>query len=96
MDHLLSRHPDTALLCLGSLFEALHQRAEREDAVLDGLAAQILEERPKTLIGLAVTAAAQKWLRRHLWVVEVDTLGPYDWAVRVVIDSAMRLDCTCP
>jgi hypothetical protein len=46
--------PELALLYLGSLFETLHDAPERDDAMLDALAGQILDERPKTLLGLAI------------------------------------------
>ena len=58
--------PDMALLFLGSLFETLHRAPERDDAKLDALAMHILDEGPKTLLGLVIRARAEKWLRRHL------------------------------
>jgi hypothetical protein len=46
----------------------LHAR-HRDDALLHGLARHItLDEHPKTLLGLAVAARAEKWLRRRLWM----------------------------
>jgi hypothetical protein len=81
--------PDLALLYLGFLFETLHDAPERDDAMLDALAGQILDERPKTLLGLAIKACVAKWLRRHLWMADFDSLSPSDQAARVVIDSAM-------
>jgi hypothetical protein len=79
---------------LGSLFEALQQAPERDAATLDALVGQImLDEGPKTLLGLAVTARAEKWLRRRLWMVDFDSLSPSDRAVRAVIESAMRIGC---
>jgi hypothetical protein len=87
--------PDMALLFLGSWFVTLHHAAERDDAMLDALATQIILDRgPKTLLGLAVTACAEKWLRRRLWMVDFESLPPSDQAVRLVTDSAMRIDCT--
>jgi hypothetical protein len=85
--------PDMALLYLGFLFETLHDAPKRDDVRLDALAAQILDEHPKptTLLGLATKARAAKRLRRHLWSADVDSLSPSDQAVRVVIDSAMRI-----
>jgi hypothetical protein len=83
--------PDMALLFLGSLFETLHQAPERDDAKLDALAMHILDEGPKTLLGLVIRARAEKWLRRHLWMLDFDSLSPSDQAARLVIDSAMRL-----
>jgi hypothetical protein len=84
--------PDMALLYLGSLLEALQQAPERDAATLDALVGQImLDEGPKTLLGLAVTARAEKWLRRRLWLVDFDSLSPSDRAVRAVIESAMRI-----
>jgi hypothetical protein len=83
-----------ALLFLGSWFVMLYHAAERDHATLDALATHItLDERPKTLLGLAVTACAAKWLRRRLWIVDFDSLAPSDQAVRVVTDSGMRMDC---
>jgi hypothetical protein len=82
---------DTALLFLGSWFEKLLHAPERDDATLDAVAAHIiLDERPKTLLGLVVTALAEKWLRRHLWMVDFDRLPPSDQGVRVVIDAVLR------
>ena len=84
--------PDMALLFLGSLFETLCHAAERDDATLDALAGHIiLDERPKTLLGLAITALAEKWLRRRLWTVAFDSLTPVEQGVRVVIDSAVTM-----
>ena len=65
--------PDLALLYLGHLFVGAWQHAERKDATLDALAGLILEERPKTLLGLAIWSCAEKWLRRHLWMVDFDS-----------------------
>ena len=87
---------DMALLCLGSLFEALHHTPEREVATLDALAELILEERPRTLFGLVIASRAEKWLRRHLWMVDFGSPSPSDQAARIVIDSALRLDCARP
>jgi hypothetical protein len=86
--------PDMALLFLGrSLLAMLHHAPERDDAMLDALATQItLDERPKTLLGLAIRACAEKWLRRRLWMVDFENLPPSDQAVRLVTDSAMRID----
>ena len=83
--------PDFVLLYLGSLFEALHDAPERDDPMLDALAGQILDELPKTLLGLIIKACAARWLRRNLWMVEFDSLAPSDQAARIVIDSAMRI-----
>jgi hypothetical protein len=88
--------PDMALLFLGSLFETLHQAPERDDAKLDALAMHILDEGPKTLLGLVIRARAEKWLRRHLWMLDFDSLSPSDQAARLVIDSAMRLGAPKP
>jgi hypothetical protein len=86
--------PDMALLFLGSLLATLHHAPERDDAMLDALATQIaLDQRPKTLFGLAIKACAEKWLRRRLWMVDFDSLPASDQAVRLVTDSAMRIDC---
>jgi hypothetical protein len=84
--------PDTALLVVGSLFETLHHSPERDDAKLDALAMHILDEGPKTLLGLVVKARAEKWLRRRLWMLAFDSLSPSDQGACVVIDSAMRID----
>ena len=84
--------PDMALLYLGSVFETLHHAPERDDAKLDALAAHIvLDERPKTLLGLAITARAEKWIRQRLWMVDFYSLSPSDRAIRIVIDSAVRV-----
>ena len=85
--------PDMALLLLGSFFEDLHHAPVRDDAKLDALAMQILDEGPKTLPGLVIRARAEKWLRRHLWTLAFDSLSPLEQGLRVVIDSAMRIDC---
>jgi hypothetical protein len=53
------------LLFLGSFFETLHGAPHRDNAMLDALAGHIiLDEHLKTLLGLAITARAEKWLRR--------------------------------
>jgi hypothetical protein len=83
--------PDLALLYLGFLFETLHDAPERDDAMLGALAGQIIDERPKTLLGLAIKALVAKWFCRHLWMADFDSLSPCDQAARVVIDSAMRV-----
>jgi hypothetical protein len=86
--------PDMALLFLGSLFVTLYYASDRGDAMLDALATQItLDQRPKTLFGLAITACAEKWLRRRLWMVDFGSLPPSDQAARLVTDGAMRIDC---
>ena len=85
---------DMALLFLGCWFEKLLHAPERDDATLDAMAGHIiLDERPKTLLGLVITALAEKWLRRRLWMVDFDRLPPSDQGVRVVIDAVLRL---CP
>jgi hypothetical protein len=84
--------PDTTLLFLGSFFEDLHHAPVRDDAKLDALAMLILDESPKTLLGLVIRARAENWLRRHLWALAYDSLSPLEQGVRVVIDSAMRID----
>jgi hypothetical protein len=89
-----SDDPDMALLFLGSWFEKLLDAPERDDATLDAVAAHIiLDKRPKTLLGLVITALAEKWLRRRLWMVDFDRLPPSDQGVRVVIDAVLR---SCP
>ena len=94
LSHPQPAEPDTALLFLGSFFEDLHHAPVRDDAKLDALAMQIiLDEGPKTLLGLVIRARAEKWLRRHLWTLAFDRLSPLEQGVRVVIDSAMRIDC---
>ena len=86
--------PEMALLFLGSWFEELLDAPERDDATLDALAGHsILDEPPKTLLGLVITALAEKWLRRRLWMVDFDRLPPSDQGVRVVIDAFLR---SCP
>ena len=85
-----SAQPDMALLLLGSFFEDLHHAPVPDDAKLDALAMRILDEGPKTLLGLVIRARAEKWLRRHLWTLAFDSLSPLEQGVCVVIDSAMR------
>jgi len=68
----------------------------RDDAKLDALAMHILDEGPKTLLGLVIRARAEKWLRRHLWTLDYDSLSPLEQGVRVVIDITMRIDCDRP
>jgi len=42
---------------------------ELDDATLDALAGHIIiDERPNTLFESVITALAEKWLRRHLWM----------------------------
>ena len=85
--------PDMALLYLGSLFESLDCTLppERDEAKLDALAWHILDKRPKTLLGLAIRARAEKHLCRYLWTVDFERLPPSDQAARVVIECAMLL-----
>src|SRR5262247_2105407 len=85
--------PDMALLYLGSLFETVDCRLppERDEAKLDALAWHILNRRPKTLLGLAIRARAERQLCRYLWSVDFDTLPPSDQAARVVTECAMLL-----
>ena len=82
--------PDMVLLFLGSFLEDLLHAPARDDAKLD---LQILDEDPKTLLGLVIRVRAEKWLRRHLWTLAFDSLSPLEQGVRVVIDSAMRIGC---
>ena len=83
--------PDMGLLYLGSLFETLDYTLppERDEAKLDALAWHILDKRPKTLLGLAIRARAEKHLCRYLWTVDFERLPPSDQAARVVIECAM-------
>ena len=85
--------PDMALLYLGSLFETLDYTLPpaRDEAKLDALAWHILDKRPKTLLGLAIRARAEKHLCRYLWTVDFERLPPSDQAARVVIECAMLL-----
>ena len=85
--------PDMALLYLGSLFETVDctLSPERDEAQLDALAWHILNKRPKTLLGLAIRARAEKQLCRYLWSVDFDRLPPSDQAARVVTECAMLL-----
>jgi hypothetical protein len=83
--------PDMALLYLGSLFETLALPPESDEAKLDALAWHILGKRPKTLLGLAIRARAEKHLCRYLWTVDFKRLPPSDQAARVVIECAMLL-----
>jgi hypothetical protein len=88
-----STEPDMALLYLGSLFETLDYTLppERDEAKLDALAWHILDKRPKTLLGLAIKARAEKHLCRYLWTVDFERLPPSDQGARVVIECAMLL-----
>ena len=85
--------PDMALLFLGSLFETVDCTLlpERDEAKLDALAWHILDKLPKTLLGLAIRARAEKHLCRYLWSVDFERLPPSDQAARVVTECAMRL-----
>src|SRR6516165_10239489 len=85
--------PDLTLLFLRSLIETLDYTLppERDEAKLDGLAWHILDKRPKTLLGLAIRARAEKHLCRYLWTVDFERLPPSDQAARVVIECAMLL-----
>src|SRR5215813_127544 len=85
--------PDMALLYLGSLFETLGYTlpSERDEAKLDALAWYILDKPPKTLLGLAIRARAEKHLCRDLWTVDFERLPPSDQGVRVVTECAMML-----
>jgi hypothetical protein len=87
---------DLVLVYLASSFVKLHDAGERDEATLDALAELILCERAQTLLGLALRAFADKWLRRHLWMVDFDSLSPSDQAARRVIDSAMRITAAAP
>src|SRR5512139_1765826 len=49
--------------------------AERNCAMLDGLAWQILDKGPKTPIGLALAAQAERWLCRYLWMRDIEPLA---------------------
>jgi hypothetical protein len=85
--------PDMALLYFGSLLETLDHTLppERDEAKLDALAWHILDKRPKTPLGLAIRARAEKHLCRYLWTVDFERLMPSDQAARVVIECAMLL-----
>jgi hypothetical protein len=82
-----------ALVYLGSLFETVDYTCppERDEAKLDALAWHILDKRPKTLLGLAIRARAEKHLCRYLWTVDFESLPPSDQAARVVTECAMLL-----
>jgi hypothetical protein len=88
--------PDMALLYLSSLFEKLHHAPECNCAKLDALARQIMGREPKTPLGLALAAYAEKWLRRHLWMRDFDNLSLSDQAARIVLDSAIRIAARRP
>src|SRR6516164_1518289 len=45
-----------------------------DEAELDALAWHILDKRPKTLLGLAIRARAEKHLCRYLWTVDFESL----------------------
>ena len=84
--------PDMALLLLGSFFEDLHHAPVRDDAKLDALAMQILDEGPKTLPGLVIRARAEKWLRRHLWTLPFDSLSPLE-QIFALSSKRCGIDC---
>jgi len=75
------------------LFETLDYTLppERDEAKLDALAWHILDKRPKTLLGLAIRARAEKHLCRYLWTVDFESLPPSDQGARVVTECAMML-----
>ena len=75
------------------MFETLDDTLppERNEAKLDALAWHILDKRPKTLLGLAIRARAEKHLCRYLWMVDLEKLPPSDRAAHVVIECAMLL-----
>jgi hypothetical protein len=83
--------PDMALLYLGSLFETLDYTLPSDEAKPDALAWHILDKRPKTLLGLAIRARAEKHLCRYLWTVDFEKLPPSDQGARVMIECAMLL-----
>ena len=85
--------PDMALLFLGAFFETFEPALppERHEAKLDALAWHIVDKRPKTLLGLAIKARAEKHLCRYLWTVDLERLPPADQATCVVIEGAMLL-----
>jgi hypothetical protein len=85
--------PDLALVYLAFLFETLDctPPPERDEAKLDTLAWHILDKRPKTLLGLAIRARAEKHLCRYLWTVDFERLPPSDQAARLVIERTMLL-----
>src|ERR1700752_3775660 len=56
-----------------------------------GRSIPFLDKRPKTLLGLAIRARAEKHLCRYLWTVDFERLPPSDQAARVVIECAMLL-----
>jgi len=92
MDDLLPQatEPDLALLYLASFFETLDcTPPERDEAKLDALAWLILDKRPKTLLGLAIRARAEKHLCRYLWTVDFERLPAFDQATRVVIEAML-------
>jgi hypothetical protein len=95
MNYLSSQatEPDLALVYLASFFETLDctPPPERDEAKLDALACLILDKRPKTLLGLAIRARAERQLCRYLWTVDFEKLPPSDQAARVVIERAMQL-----
>jgi hypothetical protein len=62
-----------------------------DEAELDALAWHILDKRPKTLLGLAIRARAEKHLCRYLWTVDFESLPPSDQGARVVTECAMML-----
>jgi hypothetical protein len=85
--------PDLALVYLASLFETLDCTLPpaRDESKLDALAWHIVDKRPKTLLGLAIRARAEKHLCRYLWTVDFERLPPSDQAARVVTECAMML-----
>ena len=59
------------------MFETLDYRLppERDEAKLDALAWHILDKRPKTLLGLAIRARAERHLCRYLWTIDFERLN---------------------
>src|SRR5215467_8009603 len=51
----------------------------------------VLDKRPKTLLGLAIRARAERHLCRYLWTVDFERLPPSDQAARVVTACATLL-----
>ena len=81
---------DMALLFLGSWFDKLLRAPSVTKPPRCTRGVHHSGRTPKTLLGLVITALAEKWLGRQLWMVDFDRLPPSDQGVRVVVDALLR------
>jgi hypothetical protein len=75
---------DMALLFLGSWFDKLLRAPSVTKPPRCTRGVHHSGRTPKSLLGLVITALAEKWLRRQLWI------PPSNQGVRVVIDAVLR------